>query len=188
MEVTPTDADLVVAARADPQQFTAVFERHYDAVWRYLARRSGTTVADDLAGQVFVAALESVHRYDPAYESARPWLLGIATTLLRAHHRAESRELRTLASGAGRAETVHDDHAGRAAERVDAAARSADIAAALAGLRPIEREVLLLTAWEDLTPAEIARVLGIHEGTARTRLFRARRRIAALLEPNGRDR
>lgn len=182
MEATSTDAQLVVAACRDPQRFTQVFERHYDAVWRYVARRAGNAVADDLAGQVFVAALESVHRYDPAYESARPWLLGIATTQLRAHRRAEARHLDTVARGAGQAEMVHDDHAGRTAERVDAAARSPDLAAALAGLRAEERDVLLLTAWEDLTPVEIARVLGIREGTARTRLHRARRRIAQLLE------
>jgi DNA-directed RNA polymerase specialized sigma24 family protein len=58
--------------------------------------------------------------------------------------------------------------------RLDAAARLPGLRRALAGLMSGDREVLLLVTWEGLTPAEAAVVLGIPQGTARSRLHRAR--------------
>ena len=58
--------------------------------------------------------------------------------------------------------------------RLDSGARARPLKAALSALRPYDREVLLLVAWEGLTPAEAAVALGIPHGTARSRLHRAR--------------
>src|SRR5579862_8099382 len=79
-----------------PQAFEAIFDRHFDAVHRYLGRRAGRERADDLASQTFVVAFErrATFRWDAA--SARPWLLGIATKLLANDRRAEQRLLETL--------------------------------------------------------------------------------------------
>ncbi len=66
-------------------------------------------------------------------------------------------------------------------DRLDAAARLADLRRALARLAPGDRDVLLLVTWESLTPAEAAVALGIPSGTARSRLHRARTVMRQLL-------
>ncbi|MEO8570765.1 MAG: sigma factor [Chloroflexota bacterium] len=60
-----------------------MFDRHYDAVRRHLARRVGRDLAADLAAETFTTALTARGRYDTAHRDARPWLFGIATNLLR---------------------------------------------------------------------------------------------------------
>ena len=65
--------------------------------------------------------------------------------------------------------------------------RALAVGEALAVLPEQDREVLLLANWEGLTPAEIATVIGVPDGTARTRLHRARGRLRAELERAGRS-
>jgi RNA polymerase sigma-70 factor (ECF subfamily) len=67
-------------------------------------------------------------------------------------------------------------------DRLDAAARAGTLVCALRALPPDEREVLLLVAWEQLTPAQAAAVLGVPQGTARSRLHRARAALRLSLE------
>ena len=92
-----SDAQIIAASRVEPLVFAAVFDRHYDAVHRYLARRVGSDLADDLAAETFTTAFDVRRRYDTARPDARPWLFGIATNLLRHHHRGEARRLRAYA-------------------------------------------------------------------------------------------
>lgn len=62
-----------------------------------------------------------------------------------------------------------------------------ELAAALAELRPDEREILLLTAWAELTDAEIADALSLPVGTVKSRLSRAREKLRNRLEPVGQE-
>ena len=66
--------------------------------------------------------------------------------------------------------------------RLDSAALAGPLRAALGGLPEVDREMLLLIAWEQLTPTEAAAVVGIPAATARTRLHRARSRMRTALE------
>lgn len=75
-----------------------IFDRHFDAVFGYLVRRVGRSHADDLASATFTVAFERRSRFRTDATTARPWLLGIATNLLRNERRAERRALRTLGS------------------------------------------------------------------------------------------
>jgi RNA polymerase sigma-70 factor (ECF subfamily) len=169
-----TDADLV------NDDFAALFDRHAAAVHRYLARRVGRVIADDLLAQTFLVAFERRTRYDRSRPDARPWLYGIATNLLRRHHRDEVRQYQAWAR-TGVDPVLVECPADRIADRVDADARSAPLAAALAALRPADREVLLLFAWGELSYAEIADALGIPVGTVRSRLSRARAAVRTAL-------
>src|SRR5579863_9891240 len=85
--------DGVAIARSlhDPEAFAAVFDRHFAFVHRYISRRAGRDRADDLAAQTFTVAFTHRGRYRDDLGTARPWLLGIATNLLRAAHRGEQR-------------------------------------------------------------------------------------------------
>jgi hypothetical protein len=77
-----TDAEAIAASLSEPRAFVAVFDRHFDAIHRYLRRRVGKATADDLASETFAEAFEHRQRYDLRREGARPWLDGIAQDLL----------------------------------------------------------------------------------------------------------
>jgi RNA polymerase sigma-70 factor (ECF subfamily) len=173
-----TDTELIVASVAEPEQFATLFDRHAAAVHRYLGRRVGE-LADDLLSETFLIAFRRRTAYRAERVDVRPWLLGIATNVMHAHARTERRRYRALArSGAEAAISAgsEDVHA-----RVDAAALRGPLAAALAGLKERDRDVLLLFAWGQLGYEEIAAVLEIPIGTVRSRLNRARRQTRAAL-------
>jgi RNA polymerase sigma factor (sigma-70 family) len=189
-EPRPADTDAAIIERSlvEPERFADVFDRHYPTIHAFAARRLGATLADDVASETFLIAFDRRRRYDVAHPDASPWLYGIASNLIARHRRAELRRLRALAREAA-ADSV-DGHADRVAGRVDARAIRARLAAALAGLRDRDREVLLLVAWAGLGLEEAARALGVPAGTARSRLHRARRRTRAALadvEPSVND-
>jgi RNA polymerase sigma factor (sigma-70 family) len=157
--------------------FGRLFDEHAGDLHRYLARRVGTTVADDLVSETFLVALRGRHGYDPARAGVRPWLYGIASNLLRRHVRDEVRELRATARLVD--PPVMEAPEGRIAERLDARTRVAQLAGALARLSDGDREVLLLTSWAGLSLVEIAQALDIPAGTVRSRLHRVRRWLRA---------
>jgi RNA polymerase sigma factor (sigma-70 family) len=175
----PRDGALIAQSHVEPEAFSGIFERHYAAVHRYLARRVGKARADDLASQTFVLAFERRDAFNPVAESARPWLLGIATNLMRNELRAEQRLLRALARLDAFSAGDLAEEAERTLARTDAARDVARIAAALAALDDDQRDVLLMYAWGELTYEEIAQALTIPVGTVRSRLARAR----AALQP-----
>src|SRR5687768_11929463 len=115
MESALSDTDCVARSLSEPRAFEPIFERHFVAVHRYLHRRVGRDVADELTAETFAVAFE--RRATCRGESALPWLYGIATNLLRRRWRAERRQLRAYArSGVDR----WADHEEETASRVDA--------------------------------------------------------------------
>ncbi len=171
---TETDGTLIErSCRGRPDAFVAVVRRHEVAVHAFLARRAGPQAAADLLGEVWLRAFACRGGYHPAHADARPWLYGIARHVLRAHWRS-----RPAAAPATLPADPWDD----VIDRLDAAARAGPLAAALRALPPAEREVLLLVAWEELTPAQAAAALGVPPGTARSRLHRARAALRLALE------
>ncbi|KUO02554.1 RNA polymerase sigma factor [Streptomyces caeruleatus] len=178
-----SDASVIARSRDEPEAFAALFDRHVDAVHRYVARRLGSEVADDLVAETFTTAFQQRHCYDPdrgAGADARPWLFGIATNLVGRHRRAEARRFKAMARVPALAD--HDEPlADRAADRVVALAVRRELAAALAALPARHRDVLLLVAWGDLGYGEAAQALGIPVGTVRSRLHRARSKLREAL-------
>ncbi|MDQ7905156.1 RNA polymerase sigma factor [Phytohabitans sp. ZYX-F-186] len=176
---TETDAELIGRAANSPECFAAVFDRHYQHIYVYAARRLGPDLAEDLASETFLIAFDRRAGYDPAHADARPWLYGIASNLIARHGRAESRRYKALARAAENGPVAaHDD---LVAGRVDASAVRGALARALSGLpRPV-RDVLLLVGWAGLSPQEAAEALDIPAGTARSRLHRGRREMRRAL-------
>jgi len=149
------------------ESFALVVYEHGQAVHAYLARRAGRQVADDLLTEVWLRAWRSRGSYDPSWGGPRPWLYGIARNVLRVHWR-----LRT--DRPAPPVRLAEDPWPAVDERVDAVRLRQALGGALAELSEEHREVLLLVAWEQLTPAEVAVSLGIPPGTVRSRLHRAR--------------
>lgn len=171
----PSDDELLLRLPLHPEAMGALFERHAGAVHRFLSRRAGAQPADDLLAEVFVAAVSARVRVRPHPSgSALPWLYGIARNVLRSHLRSRPRPVGW----------PDDDDIDWAAvdDRVDAVGRREELRRVLAALTPDEREVLLLVAWNGLSPAESAALLGITAEAARSRLARARRRAQSALD------
>lgn len=178
------DADIVLASLAEPERFEAIFDRHHTRIWRYLARLGGRECADELAGDVFVAAFAGRGRYDPVKGSVQAWLYGIASNRFRSRGRTNARALRALTRLAGQQRTTESptDDALDAMASEDTLAR---VHAAMARLSPSDREIIVLFAWEQQSYESIATVLGIEVGTVRSRLSRARARLRELAELSG---
>jgi RNA polymerase sigma-70 factor, ECF subfamily len=161
----------------DRERFESLYRAHHDNVLGYVLRRTRPEIADDVVAETFVVAWR---RRDTApAEEPLPWLLGIARRVLANERRAVRR--RDAFLGRHAPELV-----GRAGERPsDPTARS--VLQALKQLGERERELLLLVAWEGLTPSQAARVLGETPVTCRVRLHRARRQLARILAERGEE-
>jgi len=161
-----TDAEAIARSRAEPAAFGAVFDRHFQAVYAYAQRRVGPALCEEVAAETFARAFALRARYDIAHASALPWLLGIATNVMRRHWRSERRRL------AAYARAVSHDPPGVLPDPDGEAIR------AVARLPRRQREVVLLHAWADLSYEQIAIALNLPVGTVRSRLSRARRTLA----------
>ncbi|RSN47056.1 RNA polymerase sigma factor [Actinomadura sp. WAC 06369] len=174
-----TDSDVIRLSLDDPEWFAELFDRHHRRIHHYAARRLGVHAADDIVGETFLAAFRRRAAYDLAQPLARPWLYGIATTLVARHRRAEERYYRALQRTG--ADPLPEPLADAVATRVAAESQQRRLAGALAGLSRGDRDVLLLVAWGDLTYEEVARALEVPVGTVRSRLHRARRVVRRAL-------
>lgn len=174
------DAEIVAQSLEQSELFALLYDRYAPDIHRYVARRLGDTVADDITADTFLVAFRIRSRYDRTRANARPWLYGIAGNLIGKQRRAEVRALRALAR------TGHDPLAVSGGESwlEDTNSRIATqgpLAGALAGLSAPDRHVLLLVAWAELTYQEVAEALDIPVGTVRSRLNRARRKVRTAL-------
>jgi RNA polymerase sigma-70 factor (ECF subfamily) len=166
-------------------RFELLYAKHGSAVKAYVLRRAHASLADDVVAEVFVVCWR---RFEEVPPEPLPWLLGVARRVLSTQRRGERRRIalcdRLAEVAAGANEQAPTDLLASVPEAgYQALANMADptLAAALARLSEAERELLLLIAWEGLTPAEAATVLDIKPATARVRLLRARRRLTRAL-------
>ncbi|MGC1281615.1 MAG: RNA polymerase sigma factor, partial [Streptosporangiaceae bacterium] len=157
-----------------------MFGRHANAVYNHLFRRvADWSEAEDLTSAVFLQAWRTRGRVVIDRESALPWLLGVANHVLRNHRRA-SRRYRDALRRIVPAEEAAGDHADAVAA-VDSERLMATVRHALMQLPRHEREVVELCMWSGLDQRAAAVALGVSVGTVKSRMHRARRRLAASL-------
>ena len=169
----------------EPEAFGLIYDRHAAIVLRFLGRRVGAAVAEGLAGELFRIAFERRKTFDASRASALPWLYGIGSNLLLKHRRGEARRLRASARIAAALEAAD----GRAGARVlDARVLLSRVAGVIEALRDVEREALLLFAWEELSYQSVAEALDLPIGTVRSRLNRARAHLRELIERKGKEK
>ncbi|MFC7545094.1 RNA polymerase sigma factor [Plantactinospora sp. GCM10030261] len=169
------------ARTGDPEAFRELFDEHARSVYNHAFRLTGNwSTAEDAVSLTFLEAWRLRQTIDAGAErgSLRPWLLGVATNVVRNVRRAARRYDGALAR-LPRAE-ISPDFADELADRIDDADRLAAVRTALAALRKQEREVLVLCVWSGLDYSEAAEALGVPVGTVRSRLFRARKKLDKL--------
>jgi RNA polymerase sigma-70 factor (ECF subfamily) len=166
----------------DPELFEAFYREQVEDLQRFVARRVGDRErAADLTAEIFLAAVTSAHRYRPKHGTPKAWLYGIACVVVANDHRTRGREGAGVERLRGH-ELLDEDDAARMDERLDAAAASRRLYAAMDRLPDTERAVLELVALDELSVAEAAAAAGVRPVTARVRLHRARRKLRAELE------
>lgn len=150
----------------DAAQFEALYRSEVRDLYAYVGRRLAGD-PEDVVAETFAVAWRRRHEM-PAPVFRRPWLFGVARTLVLAQHRERGEEAEAVREAAGPApgEPVPETESVRAVRE------------AMARLGEADREVVRLATWERLTSAEIAVALGIRPGAARVRLHRARRALA----------
>jgi RNA polymerase sigma-70 factor (ECF subfamily) len=183
---TPAAAPLDEATRA--RRVAAMFDEHYDAMWRTL-RRLGVSDADvdDAAQRVFVIANRRLETIAPGHEGR--YLYGIAVRLASEVRRRDPRRRET--SDTSVLAAIADDAPGPEEALLEHEARDA-LDATLAAMPDDLRVVLVLVELEGLSVSELAGTLDVPIGTASSRLRRAReaftasaRRIRARLDFGG---
>lgn len=123
---------------------------------------------------MFVRAFRARGSYRAQGDSALPWFLGIASHLVSDHRRAERRRLAALSRLAGNNPPVGVH---------GAAGLAPELLSKLRQLSQVDRDTLLLVVWGELSYEEAAGALGVLVGTVRSRIARARSRLAIALEP-----
>jgi RNA polymerase sigma-70 factor (ECF subfamily) len=166
--------DAAAAFVMDEDTFRAFYDRTARGVWAYLARVTGDRqLADDLLQETFYRFLRAAakHENEPHRRNS---LYRIATNLAR-DARRRSLVRASFSVSPNDIEGVPSSDRGGAPERI------ADFTEAMSHLKPRERAMLWLAYAEGASHREIADVLGLRPGSLKTMLFRARRRLAVLL-------
>ena len=149
-------------------RFEALYYAHASAVLAYARRRCGADGAEDVLAETFLVAWR---RRAEVPDDALPWLYAVAGNVVRNRLRTDRRRTALTVRLAAEPALPHEPDA------PDPRLRDA-----LARLKPLDREALLLTAWEGLEPDRAAQAAGCSRTTFNVRLHRARRRLAKELE------
>jgi RNA polymerase sigma-70 factor (ECF subfamily) len=174
MAPSPTEKKDALGKEFAKVRFGKLYREQARAILAYALRRvENPEDASDVVAETFLVAWRRLDEVPVGRE--RLWLYAVARRVTANVRRAEGRRTRLserLAETLSAELAVHPGSGGKATE----------VLRAMAGLGEEERELLLLVTWDELSPSEAAKVLGLSPLAARSRLHRARRRLRALLE------
>lgn len=163
----------LIAERASPtvrdtpaETFAELYERTFPRVYAYVASLlRDRSAAEDVTAQTFERAYRKRRSFRPARGSAEQWLFGIARNAALDELRKRRRHATLDTDPADESAPSADDHA-------ELALRREVVRSALDGLDARERDLVSLKFMGGLSNAEVARVLGMSESNAGTRLHR----------------
>lgn len=164
------------AAGGGGQAFGVLFDRHAKAVYNHCFRLTASWAeAEDHLQATFLLAWRKRGEVRLERESALPWLLTVATNVVRNEQRSFTRRIRNLRRAGP--EPHVPDHADLVAERLDDQQRMKELLKAVERLPRNEREALALCVWSGVSYADAAAVLGITEGSVRARVSKAKSKL-----------
>jgi RNA polymerase sigma-70 factor (ECF subfamily) len=169
-----SDEHLMLAfSQGSPEAFTELFRRYKQPIYGFFRRRIfDQPQAEELTQETFLALVRSAARYEPR-ALFRTYLYAIALKILRAHRR----------KAAFRATFFGERNSTPDPAKRDATESALWVRRAVAQLDPVDREILMLREFEQLSYAEIVDLLQLPINTVRSRLFRARMALRELLDP-----
>jgi RNA polymerase sigma-70 factor (ECF subfamily) len=162
---------------APAERFEQLYLDSETKLFRYLARRVGPTLAEDLTAEAFAIAWQRFPDYDPGRAAFSTWVFGIALNLLRRHSRTELSQLGMYSRTGSDPALPLDESA--IVDRLVADAFWPKVAAELADMDAMDRDVLTLYAWAGMSYSAIAETLDVPIGTVRSRISRARDRLVS---------
>lgn len=170
-----SDERLMLAfTQGSSEAFTELFQRYKQPVYGFFCRRVPDPAnAEELTQETFFALLRAAARYEPR-ALFRTYLYAIGFKILRAHRRKAAFRAAFL----GQRDSLPDP------TKHDATESGLWVRRAVEKLEPIDREIVMLREFEQLSYAEIADLLDLPVNTVRSRLFRARTALRELLEPS----
>lgn len=167
----------------DREAFAKLYKEFAGMVYNHGLRLTGDwSSAEDIMSETFLSAWDNRARMKEDGGTLLPWLLGIATH--KADNARRSVRRRQLFLARQPQPALVEDFAPQAAGRIDDVRRLRAVQASLDRLRRHEREVLSLCVWSGLDYRQTAEALGVSVGTVRSRLSRARKKLARLAEEN----
>ena len=155
-------------------EFELLYSAYAGRVLGYALRRAPRYEAEEIVGDVFLTAWR---RRADLPDDALPWLLATARNVLRNQRRSAHRQ------GALTARVIEDPHVGTSTDPADQVVEAEWASDALDQLTDPQREAVLLLSWDGLTPQQAAAVLGCSRAALAVRIHRARRTLAATLDP-----
>ena len=154
-------------------EFKAAFEAHKDAIYRFAWRMTNSSAAaEDIAQDVFLSLLRQPGRFDPSRGRLRSFLLGITRNLVLKRWRDEKQW-----------EKLVDEQFAVEPVSIEGNEIAQIVADAVGALPLLQREVLILAEYEELSLEEIARAVESEVGTVKSRLHRARENLRRMLAP-----
>lgn len=157
-------------------RFDRLFRDHRDAVWSYCSRRVGADEAADAVAEVFLVVWRRIDDIPDGDESL-VWMYGVARNVIRNSVRSAIRRHRLH----DRLKVLREQVDLEPEVQVIRASEDRELLAAVSRLKPLEREMLRLRTWEELSFAEIGQVLGLSERTVAYRLKRVREKLQGML-------
>ena len=156
--------------------FATLYEEHYDEIHAFCARRVPWADSDDATADVFAVVWRRIS--DAEADLSRAWIFGIARNVIRNQWRSNARRNRLFGRVRGLAPEIAPGPEAIVVRRQ----HDERVIAALRQLTASDQELLMLSAWDDLSGPEIAEVLGVTANAVQQRLLRARRRLAKSIE------
>jgi len=184
----PTDQELWSATLAgDTQTFAVLFDRYARVVYNHAFQLTGSwSLAEDVTQSAFLVAWRRRAQARLVDGSVLPWLLVVTANTARTESRSARRWLALLRRLPAERH-VGADIADEVAGRVDDERRMRAILACVRRLPRAEREAVALCVWSGVSYADAARVLGVSETAIRSRVSRARARLARQLSSDPSD-
>ena len=175
----PSDAELHSRLKqGDEAAFTVLYRRHKDAVYRFaLMLSGGSGLAADATQEAFLFLIRQPDRYDPARAALPAFLMGVA----RNHVRRGQQDAPAASANDEDEETASPAHDTTPLSLLLAGETLAGLQAAILALPFAYRETLVLCDLQELPYLDVAAIVGCPVGTVRSRLNRARARLADAL-------
>lgn len=180
------DEDLTQARRVadgDAEAFSRLYDRYRDRVFGYAYRMLGSqSIAEDVTHEAFLALIENPERFRPELGSMKTFLCAVARNCILNHFRKRGAAIEDFFEDDELQSVIDESEPDPLAALLDREL-GVKIKESIALLPPLQREVIVLREFQELSYEEISIVVGAETGVVKARLYRARQTLGKRLAP-----